>query len=115
MLLNNKKINILGAEYRIEYHSQEEDSFLNECDGYCDKTSKKIVVCTKSKDCELDDFESYQRKTLRHEIIHAFHFESGIAENLECKPYGVPETLVDWFAIQYPKMQKVFKELGCDT
>lgn len=46
------------------------------------------------------------------ESIHAFHFESGIAENLENKQYGFSETLVDWFAIQSPKIFKVFQELG---
>lgn len=106
-----QKVNILGTEYAIEQLSRAEDKALNECDGYCDKTTKRIVVCTKEDDCDLGDFEQHRKKTMRHEIIHAFHFESGLAENLENKPYGFSETLVDWFAIQSPKIFKVFQEL----
>lgn len=107
-----QEIEVLGTKYTIEYKTKEEDSFLNESDGYCDKTVHKIVICQKESDCQLEDFERYQRQVLRHEIIHAFHFESGLAENLECRPYGFPETLVDWFAIMYPRISKVFEELG---
>lgn len=105
------KVNILGTEYTIEVLSKSDDSALKSCDGYCDHSVHKIVVASKDEDCDLGDFEKYQRKVLRHEIIHAFHFESGLAENLENKPYGFTETLVDWFAIQSPKIYKVFKEL----
>lgn len=105
-------VNILGTPYTIEIKSVSEDGFLKDCDGYCDKTTHKIVIGSKENDCDLGDFEVYQRKVLRHEIIHAFHFESGLQENLECKPYGFPETLVDWFAIQSPKIFKVFEELN---
>lgn len=104
-------VNILGTEYTIYELTKAEDKALNDCDGYCDKTSKKIVVCAREDDCELEDFERYQKKVLRHEIIHAFHFESGIDGNFENKPYGFSETIVDWIAIQAPKFLKVFQEL----
>ena len=104
-------VNILGTEYTIKELSKAEDKVLNDCDGYCDKTTHEIVICDKEEDCNLGDFEIYQKKVLRHEIIHAFHFESGLAENLENKPFGFTETLVDWFAIQSPKIFKVFKDL----
>lgn len=108
-----KLVSILGTPYTIEIKKKSEDSFLNDCDGYCDKSTHRIVVSDREDDCELGDFETYQRKILRHEIIHAFHYESGLQENFECKPYGFPETLVDWFAIQFPKIMKVFEEVGC--
>lgn len=109
--MKKKKINILGTEYCVEELSKEQDNALRECDGYCDKTTHRIVVCSKESDCDLGDFQAYQKKVLRHKIIHAFHFESGIAENFENKHYGFSETLVDWFAIQSPKIFKVFQEL----
>lgn len=109
--MEKKTISILGTEYTIEELSKEEDRNLLECDGYCDKTTKRIVCIKKYEDCELGNFEEYRKKVLRHEIIHAFHFESGLSENLENKRYGFSETLVDWFAIQSPKMLQVFKEL----
>lgn len=106
------KINVLGTTYTIEELSIAEDCILRDCDGYCDKTTKRIVVSKKEPDCNLGDFEQYRKKILRHEIIHAFHYESGLAENFENKEIGFSETLVDWFAIQSPKIFKVFQELG---
>jgi hypothetical protein len=53
-------------------------------------------------------------ETLRHEIVHAFFNESGLRESTNhfegawCKN----EELVDWIAIQFPKIHKVYAELG---
>lgn len=108
-----RKVNILGTEYTIEIKKKEEDKFLEKCDGYCDKTSKKIVVLAEPEDNELELFGEHQKKVTRHEIIHAFLFESGLAENLKNEQWGHDETIVDWIAIQFPKMQQVFKEAEC--
>ena len=50
---------------------------------------------------------------LRHEIVHAYLYESGLRENSE-KQYAWAdnEEMVDWFAIQGPKIFKTYKELG---
>ena len=106
------KIDILGTEYEIAELTKAEDSELEDCDGYCDKTSKRIVITTKTDECNLDDFEVYRRKLLRHEIIHAFLFESGLQENFEHKQWGHDETMIDWVAVQFPKLMKAFKEVG---
>lgn len=107
------QINILGTDYTIEVLSAAEDSMLTKCDGYCDKTSKRIVIATKDADCELDNFEVYQRKVTRHEIIHAFLFESGLHENWSHE-HGHDETYVDWIAAQWPKLQKAFEAAGVE-
>lgn len=104
------KIDILGTEYTVEEMTPEEDSFLEKCDGYCDKSAKKIVVAKESPDSELGDYEWYQKKVKRHEIIHAFLFESGLHENWKHDEHGHDETVVDWIAVQFPKMLKAFKE-----
>lgn len=106
------KANILGTTYTIKELSVSEDPMLESCDGYCDKTSKKIVVSKKAADCNLDDFECYKRKVMRHEIIHAFLFESGLHENFTHSA-GHDETYVDWIAAQYPKIAAVFQTVGC--
>lgn len=103
-------ISILGTEYFVYYKSPSEDKFLMECDGYCDKSSKKIVVNTEN--LELENFPVYQKKCLRHEIIHAFLYESGLAENWEHKNFGQEETVVDWVAIQFPKLLEIFQKVG---
>lgn len=107
------KINVLGAKYTILEKTPEQDSYLNECDGYCDKTTRKIVIKKRSPDCQLEDFERYRRKVLRHEIIHAFLFESGLHENFRHEQWGHDETQIDWFAHQFPKLLKAFKEANC--
>ena len=106
-------VNILGTEYTIIIASRAEDKNLDNCDGYCDKTSRRIVVTAKEAVCDLDCFEEYQKKVMRHEIVHAFLFESGLHECFEHKASGHEETMVDWIAVQFPKMLKVFKDAGC--
>ena len=105
------KVNILGTEYDILFQSTDENKFLADADGYVDRSVKKIVISKKESDCELEDFETYQKRCLRHEVIHAFMEESGLSVNFEHKPIGIEETTVDWFAIQSPKIFKVFQEL----
>ncbi len=105
-------INVLGTEYTVTETDKYTDHRLSDCDGFCDKTSKEIVITTKTEDSDLTDWNWYRSKILRHEIIHAFFFESGLQENFEAKPWGIMETLVDWIAIQYPKMKKIFDELN---
>lgn len=46
------------------------------------------------------------------EILHAFMAESGLQSNRQhIEEFGHDETTVDWFAIQSPKIFKVFQEL----
>lgn len=109
-----KKINVLGTEYTIEISPEAEDSYLSKCDGYCDKTVKKIVVKAEDENNELSDYTVYLKKVIRHEIIHAFLFESGLHENFEhANQYGHEETMIDWVAVQFPKLLKAFKEADC--
>lgn len=113
--MKNRKINVLGTEYTICEKTQEQDHSLKKCDGYCDKTSKEIVVLKLSADnCELSNPKWYADKVLRHEIVHAFLFESGMHEctNWDAKGSCYNEQLVDWFAIQSSKIFKVYSELG---
>ena len=100
------KINVLGSEYTISVKSQQEDKALENCDGYCDKTSRRIVVASKDADSNLDDFAVYQKKVIRHEIIHAFLFESGLHENWKHPEWGrsttarenLPDTVSGYYA-----------------
>ena len=49
--MENRKINILGTEYRIETHKVSEDSYLekNKLAGYCGEDSKLIVIADMSE------------------------------------------------------------------
>lgn len=107
---------ILGTPYTVNICSPDEEKLLQSCDGFCDKTSHKICVTTKAEECDLDNFDAYQRKVIRHEVLHAFLFESGMDCNINRYGTGVvsshDEQMIDWFAAQYPKIRRVYEELG---
>lgn len=109
-----KTVDVLGTTYTIEYKEIKEDAFLEDVDGYCDHTAKLIVIKSENNN-NLKDFARLQRKNLRHELIHAFLGESGLQANFQhANQFGHDETMVDWFAIQFPKLQKIFRELGIE-
>lgn len=105
------KIDVLGAKYDLQVLPQSKDPFLDECDGYCDYTIKKIVVLDFKPTSvgEIQNSEMYIKQVKRHEIIHAFFYESGLGGNWEHKHLGQEETTVDWIARQFPKMLEAFK------
>ena len=115
-------VNILGAEYTIIMKKYDEDEAFEKrsiC-GYCDSYAKEIVVCDmhtyKGWENELETtVEGCQKLTLRHEIVHAFFSESGLKDSTFAYDGGwsMNEEMVDWIAIQIPKMIKVFEETGC--
>lgn len=104
-----KKVNILGTEYTVYERSLEEDSYLENCDGYCDHTVKEIV-CKKFKTEQgsLKDLDKYRDKVLRHELLHAFLHESGLGNNSD---WATNEEMIDFFAYQIPKIVEVIQEL----
>lgn len=110
----NLKINVLGTKWNIFERTNEQDKYLNKCDGYCDKTTKTIVITKQPPDSEIGNWEVYRRKILRHEIIHAFLIESGLCENWVHTKWGHDETFIDWFAIQFPKIKKAFEQANCE-
>lgn len=101
------KVNILGTEYKITLKELKD----SDVDGFTDYTEKAIVIRSDNYN-EVVNFEWLQKKQLRHELIHAFMAESGLQANWEhIQKFGHDETTVDWIAIQYPKMFKIFQEL----
>lgn len=105
------KLKILGTEYEIIRNASiEEYPKLKNCDGYTDQSIKQIVIPEFVKDdMSEEDLEYYTKKVLRHEIVHAFMYESGLDSNSE---YAKNEELIDWIAIQFEKMLGVFIEVG---
>lgn len=101
-----KKINILGTEYELAINDNE--CVARNADGLCNFYDKKILFRSADNmlepDCSSETKEIRQQEVKRHEIIHAFFEESGLAD------YANNEQLVEWIAIQFPKMLEVFKE-----
>lgn len=116
------KINVLGTEYEVRICKYDELPIFEAqgIEAYCDAISKKIIVG------KISTFPGYEQETaayclkceaeaLRHEIVHAFLNESGLQES-SCVPKGGwarNEEMVDWIALQFPKMLEAMKAAGC--
>lgn len=109
-----KNVFVLGTEYEIMTDVPEEGMPEN-ADGACDVTTKTICIAKMTIDRNsVKDMESYKKKVIRHEILHAFLYESGIAEcSMDCDSWGSNEEMVDWFAIQAPKLLAAFEDADC--
>lgn len=114
MLTEARTIEVLGTTIRVQFREEKQDKALEECDGYFDASESLIVVKIPKEDgMSLGNLENYQKKVLRHEITHAFLYESGMAHcSGTTDSWAVNEEMVDWFAIQSPKIYKVFQEHG---
>lgn len=97
------KVNVLGQDYNVIFKPYDKDVVLNENLGYCDFYSKEIVVRANHPQSLLSNpnEDLIMLHTIRHEITHAFMFESGLDGSSE---YARNEELIDWIAIQIPKM-----------
>ena len=115
-------INILGQQYKIKIHKINDDPTLknNSYLGYTCGLSSEIVIADFSDKDSFPDYNDQERInnkniTLRHEIFHAYLNESG----LQCSSltfngaWARNEEMVDWLAIQSPKIFKTFNEVGC--
>lgn len=104
-------VNVLGTKYSIAFVSEEKEPRLKGCDGFCDETTKEIVVenYKRGEPGSKGKLELQEQKNIRHEIVHAFLFESGLAENSE---WATNEEMVDWIAKQGPKLVKAWQEAG---
>ena len=95
-------IDILGTKYKFNVVKDEDFPKSEEgSDGGLTKYyDKEIVINGGAKDESIEDY----KRIIRHEIIHAFFFESGLPE------YTQNEQLVDFLAYQIPKMVKIFEK-----
>jgi len=119
-------VNILGTPYRVEMRKYEDDKTfeLQGFSAYCWESEKLIVVGdmdtfdgTVNAGSEKEDKianRNCECRDLRHEIVHAYLNESGLSSCSENPKNGWAknEEMVDWFAIQSPKIFKTYKELG---
>lgn len=108
-----KFIKILGSAWEISVRSYKDDPLLGDCDGYCDWTTRTIVVEREIEGGNLADMDAYVRKVLRHEIVHAFLFESGLGHaSHKSKCWAVDEEIVDWFARMGEKIYRAWEDTG---
>ena len=105
------KLSILGSEWEVVTKKDNESRKLRDNDGLCEFYTHQIVLCDREPDdMSFDNIDEYNKQVLRHEIVHAYFAESGLRGNSE---YAENEELVDWIAIQIPKMVKTMQEAKC--
>ena len=106
---------ILGTQYNIKLIPESDDPMLKTLEGYTDQTVRKIVVKLIEKQSDsVQNLADYAKNIMRHELIHAFLFESGLgacANEVDC--WSQNEEMIDWFAYQSPKIFKLFQQLNC--
>lgn len=105
-----EKVSILGQEYKLIEQTEQENPKLKGNSGLCEWWSKELVFDFSDLDepDTMDNIEEYKKNVIRHEIVHAFFHEAGLE-----KSYGRDETLVDWLALQIPKLVKSMQEAKC--
>ena len=111
-----KKVNILGTTYKIIYNGKD-GRLKGTSVASHDRFVKEIIMEDKSYFKETEstcrNLIALEKQTLRHEIIHAFLYESGLSHNANSSNcWALNEEMVDWIAIQFPNIYKVFKKLN---
>ncbi len=108
-----EKVDILGTEYKVEMRKYDEDHLFKDlnCNGYCDGPMRRIVIgdlttFEENKIYGKDWIERVNKNILRHEIVHAFLYESGIdaCGHSFAESWALNEEMVDWFAMQGSKI-----------
>lgn len=113
---NTFKVDILGSEWTIKY--LDEDPRFEQADGFTNEALREITIenVKATNDPLAIDLPSQyanQKRVLRHEIIHAYLFESGLGESsYPCEAWAVNEEMVDWFARNFPKITATFEKLN---
>lgn len=116
-----KAINILGTMYSISKKKYNDDpSFEKDgSDGYCSQALHQIVICDMSTypgwdETGPENIDAIEKQTLRHEIVHAFFNESGLCFNANTVTgaWSVNEEMVDWIALQGPKIYAAWQAVG---
>ena len=97
--MNKFKTEILGQEWNVCLCTEQEENRLKECMGFTDWTSRKIVIGRiPDNDTNLDQPIVMLSKVLRHEMVHAFMFSSGLGDDWTHPAVGHDELTVDWVA-----------------
>ena len=109
------KINILGTDYTIFTNvSEHEKPFMKNNDGVTDFTTKEIFIAVldDGDPMNMQNMRVYEDRTIRHEIVHAILFESGLDHNTK---WARNEEIVDWIAIQTPKLFSMFEKIEVNS
>lgn len=100
------KVDILGTEYKI-LELEDEKFEKNDADAFCEWWKKEIHLkkgIEVESDTSMLNLASYKDNVIRHEIVHAFLFESGMCN------YERDENIVEWIARNVDKISAAFMQ-----
>ena len=104
------KVNVLGTVYKIKCIPS-----LDGRGGETDFYTKEIRISEQEDvpaEYKTDNLKEMQRHVLRHELIHAFLFESGMDQSSAAhEAWAVNEEMIDWMAIQMPKIMAAYESV----
>lgn len=114
MKIKESSVNILGSVWKIRSGDRKSDKRLEELAGYTDSSIRTIVLAEPVlDDFSCQDLHAEMQGTLRHEIIHAFFYESGLwCDSATADHWAMNEEMIDWFALQFPKIEEVCIQVG---
>ena len=96
-------VSILGTDYKVCLTSNESKyPILKDCNGYIDDSIKLLVIRNEfiKEDSAMENPSDTILKNIRHEVIHAFLYESGLDfDSSKANHWAVNEEMVDYFAI----------------
>lgn len=101
----NCKVNVLGQDYSVVMIPYGSDAMFvgSDMQGYTDTTDHSIILQDFTTVSDMGDPLVLVGRIVRHELVHAFLEESGLSDNWTHQD-GQDETIVDWIAIQWPKI-----------
>ncbi|MEG1426060.1 MAG: hypothetical protein RSC76_00075 [Oscillospiraceae bacterium] len=113
------KVDILGAVYKVHIVNKfpkRMAQYEGEAGGLCNRHNRQIYIKREAcADTTAEGLERCVKETLRHELLHAYLSESGLSANAlqYDDSWAENEEMVDWLAIQMPKIFKTFQEVDC--
>ncbi len=110
------EIPILGEHWSVYEGTEEEYPQLKDSDGCADSSIRAIfidrTILERNDPSQKRNLRAYRKEVLRHEVVHAFLYESGLGANSNtAEHWAVDEEIVDWIALQLPKIVAVCKKL----
>lgn len=108
MKIKEMHLTILGSPWKIRMGDRKTDKRLENLAGYTDVSIRTIVLAEPETDeFSLHDLHAEMQATIRHEIMHAFLFESGLwCDSSDSEHWAMNEEMIDWFALQLPKLEE---------
>lgn len=106
-------IKVLDTNYDI--YIDNDPTYLDKADAYglTDNQMKVIHIFNmfKVKDMDKKVAEIEFKRVLRHELLHAFIYECGLTGiGLEEEAWPISESMIDFFSVQFEKLDKLFNE-----